>query len=286
MYHPFQETTTKPYLAVMFPKETEDGEVTEERFELEEEGVLLGSSPSARIHLTHPAVEPEHARIYFHNDTWWFSDLTETFQVTVGSLIVRLFPLREDGMSFHLGPLLCRFFLGTTSQSQYEQHLYESARIDGLTKLPNRSAFMRRLRHEMIRCGQQHLPLSLLMFDLDHFHDLNQQYGHPGGDAVLREVSRRVSQHIRKTEFAARVGGEEFMVLLPNTTRAQAYDIAERIRLLIAKTPVDFGEQKISVTASIGIATTQETISVDDFIKETDDALYRAKGNGRNQVCG
>lgn len=276
----------RPYLVVIYPKTTNEGESTEERFEIEEENVILGSAASVPIRLSHPAIKPEHARIYHHGDTWWFTDLTDTFHVSVDGLIVRLFPMRQDGFSFHLGPLLCRFFLGTSSQSQYEQRLYETAHIDALTHVANRTVFARRLRQEMARCVEQEKPLSLLMMDLDHFNQFNNNHGHQAGDKVLREIAWRVLQQLRKTELLARLGGDEFAILLPNTSTAQANEVAQRICKVIAQEPVMYKDEALSVTASIGCITTEESMDLDEFVKKADDLLYAGKRAGRNQAQG
>jgi two-component system cell cycle response regulator len=126
----------------------------------------------------------------------------------------------------------------------------------------------------------------LLLLDLDHFKQVNDTYGHPAGDAVLREVARRLRQSVRHGDVVARYGGEEFAVLLPRAKAGEIAALAERIRRRLAAMPVAAGEQWLIVTASIGAAALHPGQSLDDLVAEADRALYRAKNAGRNRVAG
>jgi diguanylate cyclase (GGDEF)-like protein len=163
--------------------------------------------------------------------------------------------------------------------------LKETAETDALTGLRNRRAFDAAVALEASRYDRYARPLSLLLLDLDHFKAVNDTYGHEGGDAVLRKVADIVRNCVRDVDTAARFGGEELAVLLPETLLASAREVAERIRLTIASTPVPWGDTSIRVTVSIGMSTVPETVdAVAGLLTNADEALYTAKRGGRNRV--
>ncbi|CAK0751328.1 hypothetical protein CCP4SC76_2260007 [Gammaproteobacteria bacterium] len=137
-------------------------------------------------------------------------------------------------------------------------------------------------------------PLSLILLDLDHFKAVNDTLGHPTGDAVLQEIGKRVGAHVRTMDLAGRYGGEELVLLLPETEQQEAIIVAERLRVAIAECPVHYGDsgKSVSVTASLGVGTfdpkAEQTTEVEviamDLIHRADRELYDAKHNGRNQV--
>jgi diguanylate cyclase (GGDEF)-like protein/PAS domain S-box-containing protein len=167
-----------------------------------------------------------------------------------------------------------------------EKELLVLANTDLLTDLPNRRQFFARLTEEFARVkrlGNQHC--SILMLDLDHFKRVNDTYGHAMGDAALQHFAQLMRKAFRSIDVAARVGGEEFAVILPGSDLAAARKSAERLRRIVAKTPLVQDGKTISVTVSIGAATVDLSDSdADQTLIRADEALYRAKENGRNQV--
>ncbi len=159
------------------------------------------------------------------------------------------------------------------------------SRVDGLTQLFNRSHWQSRLAEEFSRAGRYQAPLSLVMFDLDHFKSVNDTHGHLGGDAVLVQVSGLIKAALRDSDIAGRYGGEEFGIVLPNTNAEGARVVAERLRNTIQATPVSFDKILIPVTASIGISEfSLQLKDAEEFIANADAALYQAKESGRNRV--
>ncbi len=159
------------------------------------------------------------------------------------------------------------------------------SRIDGLTQLFNRSHWQSRLSEEFSRAARYQTPLSLIMFDLDHFKKVNDTYGHLGGDAVLCNVARVVRSSLRENDIAGRYGGEEFGIILPNTPEAGAMIVAERIRASIEASPIPFEEREIKATSSLGVAEYRPGVAdCEELIAQADAALYRAKEGGRNRV--
>ncbi|MEV6300492.1 GGDEF domain-containing protein [Actinoplanes sp. NPDC051861] len=161
-----------------------------------------------------------------------------------------------------------------------------AAITDGLTGLRSRRYFEESLGNEGARAARYHLPLSMLLLDIDHFKQVNDTYGHNGGDRVLVEVTHRLGELIRPGDVVARYGGEEFAVLLPNTGPAQAREIAERIRRGVSSAPIAVAETRMSkVTVSVGIAGMPASATTDELVLAADRALYAAKNAGRNRVA-
>ena len=160
--------------------------------------------------------------------------------------------------------------------------------IDVLTNIPNRRSFNNQLYAEWARATREKIPVSLLMFDTDKFKYINDTYGHPQGDAVLKIVAETIKQTLKRpTDFAARWGGEEFAVLLSNTDLQGALEIAEQIRANIECTVIPcFDGTTINSTVSVGVNSQipDKNSSVEAFISETDKALYAAKNAGRNRI--
>lgn len=161
----------------------------------------------------------------------------------------------------------------------------EVARLSRLSSAdPLTGVLNRRGLEELLQRAERTQPLSVVMVDLDHFKKVNDTHGHGVGDEVLRAVSNRLAESVRVSDAVARVGGEEFMLVLPGITRTMAARIAERARHRIERAPVSAGGHRIEITASFGVATRREGESIDETIARADAALYQAKEAGRNRV--
>jgi len=163
----------------------------------------------------------------------------------------------------------------------------EMAVIDGLTGLHNRRYLDSHLQTLFDRAVARRRPLSVMITDLDRFKSINDTHGHDGGDDVLREFARRLRKNVRGIDLACRFGGEEFVVVMPDTDGAVAEKVAERIRAEIAQAPFAIGAdgKAIEVTVSVGVSSLLKgTDSVAALMKRADLALYEAKSGGRNRV--
>lgn len=159
------------------------------------------------------------------------------------------------------------------------------ASSDSLTELANRRCFFERVADEIARANRYGHPLALQMLDIDRFKRINDRFGHSAGDAVLRAVAGTLRANLRQNDFAARIGGEEFVILLPVTTIGDAVEHAERVRRAVEKSTVAVGDERLSVTVSIGVSgLDDEDLSEDPMLTRADRALYRSKKNGRNQI--
>ena len=160
-----------------------------------------------------------------------------------------------------------------------------SSLTDPLTKLPNRRYAMKRLEQEWSSAERSHRPLTCMMLDIDYFKVINDTYGHGGGDMVLRNLAKILKGLLRTHDVACRMGGEEFMIICPDTDHASAVTVAERMRSAVERTIFPFGEQAIHITLSIGLATMDGMgPGLDELISFADKKLYEAKASGRNLV--
>jgi diguanylate cyclase (GGDEF)-like protein len=166
------------------------------------------------------------------------------------------------------------------------QEVQSLAHTDPLTGLQNRRSLFELGRIEFARAQRMDRPFSCMMLDLDHFKQINDNYGHPVGDQVLQEFARRCAKHVREIDLIGRYGGEELIIFLPETERETAVMVAERLRSAIAATPVRIPNGEINITVSIGLgAMDQNTMQLETLIARADQAMYIAKHKGRNRVA-
>jgi diguanylate cyclase len=157
------------------------------------------------------------------------------------------------------------------------------AQTDALTGIPNRLAYEERLAQEVARWKRFSTPLVLLIWDVDHFKQINDNFGHKAGDKVLRTIARTLAGAIRETDFVARYGGEEFAHLMTGSSLADCLVVADRLRAVIESTGFHFRERAVTVTASCGLAQFRDGDSTESWFERADRALYRAKQAGRNR---
>lgn len=160
---------------------------------------------------------------------------------------------------------------------------YQATR-DALTGVLNRGTLMQRMQEELQRTERTNGALGVALFDLDHFKVVNDTFGHLAGDEVLREVTKRVSNELRKYDALGRYGGEEFIALFPDITEEGLMHATERVRAAICAEPVQFEQSIIPISASLGVSIRYQDCSAEEVLAEADAALYRAKDQGRNRV--
>jgi diguanylate cyclase (GGDEF)-like protein len=165
-----------------------------------------------------------------------------------------------------------------------EDQLRIEARTDALTGLFNHEHILSTLRLTLQEDDMAGQPTSVMMADLDHFKDINDTYGHPVGDKVLMEISRRLGTALRDFDSLGRYGGEEFLIVLKNTSLVTALSVAERVRKHVSTGPISLHGLTVDVTISIGVAVVHPGDGADDIVKRADKALYEAKAAGRNCV--
>ena len=166
------------------------------------------------------------------------------------------------------------------------QEVQSLALTDPLTGLHNRRSLFELGRVEFSRAHRMNHEFSCMMLDLDHFKQINDTHGHPAGDQVLKEFAYRCKCSVREIDLVGRYGGEELILLLPDTDRKLAMQVAERLRASIAATPINVAGLEIPLTVSIGVATKDEhTLHLETLIARADQAMYIAKHRGRNRVA-
>ncbi|WP_428565751.1 MAG: GGDEF domain-containing protein [Solidesulfovibrio sp. DCME] len=206
--------------------------------------------------------------------------LTTLRRVEIGSTAAMLLLLVSVGL-FILRPMVTRICADRGRLESANRALTELAVTDQLTGANNRLKFNEVLGHELKRSDRYAAPLSVIMFDIDHFKRVNDDHGHAAGDAMLRELAARVRHSIRQVDWLFRYGGEEFVVAAPHTGLAQAAALAEKLRALVAATPFP-GD--INGSISLGVAQAIPGETVEALMGRVDAAMYRAKEGGRNRV--
>jgi diguanylate cyclase (GGDEF)-like protein len=202
--------------------------------------------------------------------------------------LARISPLRKRSSTNRgrrIGAVISH--VNITAQKLVEKDYARLAATDPLTNIPNRRLFLEFVKDDMERSARFGDPSSLLIVDLDHFKEVNDTYGHVVGDEVLRRVAEVGTKTIRSCDLFARLGGEEFVCVLPKTDEWGAVMIADRLRIAVERLSVLSGTKPIRVTVSIGVsAVLGRDSSVTDVLRRADCALYRAKNEGRNCVRG
>jgi len=269
-------------LVLIYPGGAELGK----RYELAgSKEVVIGRGGDCDIQVDRDSVSRRHAKVSRSGSGWVVQDLGSTNGSYVNDAQITQYGLR-DGDLLKIGNAIFKFLMGGNIESAYHEEIYRMTIIDGLTQAFNKRYFVENLEKEIPRCTRHQRPLSLVMFDIDHFKKINDEHGHLTGDYVLKEMARRVRTRVRKEEVFARYGGEEVALTLPETSKEQAMKVSEDLRRLVSAEPFDFEGDRIPVTISLGVATVINEVAADSFVKMADDNLYKAKRAGRNRVVG
>ena len=184
--------------------------------------------------------------------------------------------------------MIYKFLVGTNVEAAYHEEIYRLAILDGLTGVHNKRYFLEFLERELASSQRHGHPLTLVMFDIDHFKALNDTRGHLAGDHVLRTLSSRIQPRMRREDLLARYGGEEFAAVLNSTDLAGGIGFAENIRHRIQAAPFEFDGESFTITVSLGVGSVANEQGVDPaaLIARADEKLYAAKRAGRNRVVG
>ncbi len=249
-----------------------------------EETLTIGRDASAAIVVDAPSVSRTHARIAPRGRDHALLDLNSTNGTFLNDRLVSEQTLR-DGDRFKVGPAIFKFFAGGDVEAQYHEEIYNLMVTDALTQASTKRFFLETLEREMGRARRHARPLSLVMFDIDHFKKINDTHSHLAGDDVLRDVGATIRAQVRAEECFARYGGEEFALVLPETAREGAVTVAEKVRAAVEAHRFSFEGAVISVTISLGVAElAPEMKTPQQLIKAADDKLYESKRSGRNRV--
>ena len=250
--------------------------------------LVLGRAPQCDVHIDQDGVSRRHAVLELTVEgAVQIVDLDSRNGTFVNGQPIPRETLR-DGDRIQIGGMtILKFSYQDELEETLQRNLYESATRDPLTHAVNRRGFDEALAREFAFSRRHRTPLSLLAFDVDHFKRVNDTHGHPAGDYVLRRLAEVVSAGVRAEDVFARVGGEEFVVILRDIGSAAAAACAERLRASVEQTIFETDDARIPVRISIGVATfVHEVYAAPEALHAAADrALYEAKHSGRNRVC-
>ncbi len=256
------------------------------KYEINKTEISVGRSEESDIKIDDPDVSRNHAVVEARPNAFIITDLESTNGMLINGSKMKTHRL-VDGDRIQLGNVtILKFNYLDDIEESFNEQLYNAANKDYLTQIYNKKYFVDRFKMEFSYSKRHEVPLSLIIFDLDHFKRINDSHGHDAGDYILQELAAQITAIKREEDLFARFGGEEFVLLLRDTLKDSAVQIAEKLRARIEEVLFTFQNTKIPVTISAGVATfdknnykTHET-----FFRATDMQLLRAKNGGRNQI--
>jgi len=253
---------------------------------LEEGMITLGRVGEVDIPINDLGISRKHCALLFHQGKAILKDLGSTNGTFLNGKRVAEAELREGDKIQISSSTILKFDQQDKIENIFHKELYKMAVVDALTSAYNKRYFEERIQEEFSYCFRNKVPLSLVMFDLDHFKSVNDTFGHPAGDFVLSRIAGLTKTIIRGEDVLARYGGEEFVVILKATDADGAATLAERLRRLVEESDFDFEGKKIPVTISVGVAslTGQNFANWETMLKLADSLLYKSKNGGRNRV--
>ncbi|HWP08162.1 MAG TPA: GGDEF domain-containing protein [Polyangiaceae bacterium] len=255
------------------------------RYVLDKGPIRIGRGADNAIVLEGDSVSRRHCHFDRRGGNWHIIDDGSTNGTFLNEEQVKGSAQLANGDRVKVGPTILKYLSGLDAEAKYHEEIYRMTIVDGLTQIHNKRYLFEALEKELIRARRYDRQLTLLIFDIDYFKNINDQYGHLAGDHVLRELARIVQERIRRDEVFARYGGEEFVIVLPETPLAGGVALAENLRGRVETHPFAFQGERIPVTISIGCAMLSEEKAAADLIQRADDKLYEAKRGGRNRVC-
>jgi two-component system, cell cycle response regulator len=255
------------------------------RYVLEKSPLRIGRGGDNHIVLEGDSVSRRHAHFERRAGAWFIVDDGSTNGTFLNEEQVKGDATLTNGDRVKVGPSILKYLSGLDAEAKYHEEIYRMTIVDGLTQIHNKRYLFEALDKELIRARRYDRQLSLLIFDIDSFKNINDQYGHLAGDHVLRELARIVQERIRRDEVFARYGGEEFVIVLPETPLAGGVALAENLRGRVETHAFAFQGERIPVTISVGCAMLAEEKTAAELIQRADDKLYEAKRAGRNRVC-
>lgn len=257
----------------------------EKPLEFQREPLLVGRDASCSLTIDADSVSRRHALIEFDGRSHTVTDLGSTNGTYINDQRVHSVCALHNGDRIRFGNHIYKYLTADQIEMHYHEVVFSMMTTDGLTSVYNKRYFLETLDRELMLSCRSGSPLALIMIDLDKFKSVNDSYGHLAGDAVLVEFARRARAVLRSGELLSRYGGEEFAMLLTKTTLVEAEGVAERVRQVIAKTPIVYESVAIPITVSLGVSCYAEPRPLEpaSLIAHADSLLYAAKHNGRDQ---
>lgn len=248
---------------------------------------IVGRSKEASIEVHDDGISRLHFKIIVKGDEVSIEDLGSTNGTYVNGIKVHQQAIKDKDTIQISSQTIMTFSYVSDLEAQKQSQIYKMANFDAVTQARTKSYFLDQIDQEFSHAKRKDQVLSLVIFDLDFFKHVNDTYGHPAGDFVLKKVAEIAQATIRNEDLFARYGGEEFVILMRDTTQEDAVRLAERLRQNVESQVFDFEDKKINITLSAGVATFHENnfANVDVMIRVADQYLYFAKQNGRNRVA-
>ncbi len=255
------------------------------KYPLDKVQTTIGRGPDNGMVCDMDNVSRTHCKIYAGAGGSYIEDMGSTNGTFVNDEELTARRKLCNGDFIKVGGVIFKYIDGDNIEQLYYEEIYRMAIIDGLTQIYNKRYFMEFIDREMARCQRYNRSLTLIMFDLDHFKKINDEFGHLAGDYVLKRLANGIhAKNIRKEECFSRYGGEEFAIVLPDTPKQNGAILAEKIRVMVQETKFEFETNNIPVTISMGVSEMQKGDTVDAFIQRADGKLYEGKQGGRNRV--
>lgn len=263
------------------------------RYPLTETQNVVGRSPTVQIIINEASVSRQHARFVLVGDNVAVEDMGSSNGTFVNDVRTEGQVALKDGDIIRLGTVLLKFFAHDNVDSVMHDKIYRMATIDAGTQIFNKQYLLDALDSEFKFSATYNRELSIIYYDLDHFKAVNDNYGHNAGDFILRESAALVKGAVRKDDILGRFGGEEFVIILPNTDARTAAELAERIRVkhethqFVLDYEKDGARRRVAhrQTISMGVAQLKPGIpSTKEFLEVADQKLYTSKQSGRNRV--
>jgi diguanylate cyclase (GGDEF)-like protein len=252
-------------------------------------GTTLEIGRSGAVGISLPevmSISRKHARLRYLGSAVTIEDLGSTNGTYVNGQPIHGRTVLRSGDRFQTAAVHFKFLHEQDVENAYHLAIYELVARDGLTEIFNKRKFDEELQREFARAVRHHRPLSLIIFDLDEFKNINDSYGHLCGDFILKQVASLARDLVRPEQMLARVGGDEFVILAPETEAEGAETLASKLRERVLGYEHYYGDLKISVSCSFGVAElTREMAVPQDLYQAADDALLLSKRSGRNRVA-
>jgi diguanylate cyclase (GGDEF)-like protein len=247
---------------------------------------LVGRAPEVSIALLDGEVSRHHARIWVEGERVEVEDLGSTNGTLLNGELTRGRVELHAGDRLCLGSQVLKLVCLDPLERAFHETLLDLSTRDSLTGLANRGSTLAELQNRFGLSLRYDRPLTVVVCDLDHFKQVNDTFGHGAGDLVLRTFGDRLMKTLREADLGGRIGGEEFLMVLPETDLAGARLFAERLRRAIAEAPVPLPSGPLSFTCSLGLAErTPADLEAGQLLARADAALYQAKAQGRNRIC-
>jgi two-component system cell cycle response regulator len=264
------------------------GDFIGEVYELDPAVTMIGRSDDVNLTVSDISISRRHAMVVFRDKDLYVSDLDSPNGAFLNKELVGSARSLREGDKLTIGSITFKCSFQDDEDTEHHLMLRNMATKDGLTRIYNKRYFNEMLEKEFEYNRRNHTGLSVVMFDIDHFKAVNDTYGHPVGDFILKELARLIEQSARGYDVFARFGGEEFIFLIRGAQLDAAIMLANRVRTAVETHGFNYDDREIKVTASSGASYWDGGdchTSAQDIVESVDEKLYEAKKGGRNKFC-